>query len=69
MIKYIVKIVWSDSIYFKLINKYLIIYDDDMVLHHTLPVFMGLGWYPIISWDFAGAVSIFGLDTLPVIDQ
>ena len=32
---------------------------DDVVLCHTLPVFMGLGWCPIVNWDFAGAVSIF----------
>ena len=32
---------------------------DDVVLHHTLPIFMGLGQCPIVSWDFAGAVSIF----------
>ena len=43
--------------------------DDDVVLHHTLPIFMGLGWCPIVSWDFAGAVSIFGLDALPVVHQ
>ena len=42
---------------------------DDMVLYHTLPVFTGLGWCPIVSWDFTGAVSIFGPDTLPVIHQ
>ena len=42
---------------------------DDVVLCHTLPVFTGLGWCPIINWDFAGAVSIFGLDALPVIHQ
>ena len=30
-------------------------YVDDVVLCHTLPVFMGLGWCPIVSWDFAGA--------------
>ena len=34
----------------------------DVVLRHTLPVFKGLGRCPIISWDFAGAVSIFGPD-------
>ena len=43
--------------------------DDDVVLRHTLPVFTGLGRCPIVSWDFAGAVSIFGLDALPVIHQ
>ena len=42
---------------------------DDVVLCHTLPVLMGLGWCPIVSWDFAGAVSIFGLDALPVVHQ
>ena len=25
--------------------------------------------YPIVNWDFAGAVSIFGPDALPVIHQ
>ena len=33
--------------------------DDDVVLRHTLPVFTGLGRCPIVSWDFAAAVSIF----------
>ena len=42
---------------------------DDVVLCHTLPVFTGLGRCPIVSWDFAGAVSIFGLDALLVIHQ
>ena len=42
---------------------------NDVVLHHTLPVFTGLGWCPIVSWDFVGAVSIFGLDAHPVIHQ
>ena len=42
---------------------------DDVVLRHTLPVFTGLGQYPIVSWDFAGAVSIFGPDALPVVHQ
>ena len=37
---------------------------DDVVLRHTLPVFTGLGRCPIASWDFAGAVSIFGPDAL-----
>ena len=41
----------------------------DMVLHHTLPIFTGLGWCPTVNWDFAGAVSIFGLDALPVVHQ
>ena len=41
----------------------------DVVLRHTLPIFTGLGRYPIISWDFAGAVSIFGPDALPVVHQ
>ena len=41
----------------------------DVVLRHTLPVFTGLGRCPIVSWDFAGAVSIFGLDALPVVHQ
>ena len=43
--------------------------DDDVVLRHTLPVFTGLGRCPIVSWDFVGAVSIFGPDALPVIHQ
>ena len=46
-----------------------IIYTDDVVLCHTLPIFTGLGWCPIVSWDIAGAVSIFGPDTLPVVHQ
>ena len=25
---------------------------NDVVLHHTLPIFMGLGWCPTVSWDF-----------------
>ena len=45
------------------------LWDDDVVLCHTLPVFMGLGRCPIVNWDFSGAVSIFGLDALPVIHQ
>ena len=43
--------------------------DDDVVLRHTLPVFTGLGRCPIVNWDFAGAVSIFGPDALPVVHQ
>ena len=43
--------------------------DDDVVSRHTLPVFTGLGRYPIASWDFAGAVSIFVPDALPVVHQ
>ena len=39
--------------------------DDNVVLRHTLPVFTGLGRCPIVSWDFAGAVSI--LDRMPVL--
>ena len=42
---------------------------DDVVLRHTFPVFTGLGRCPIVSWDFPGAVSIFGPDALPVIHQ
>ena len=42
---------------------------DDVVLRHTLPVFTRLGRCPIVNWDFAGAVSIFGPDALPVIHQ
>ena len=41
----------------------------DVVLRHTLPVFTGLGRCPIVNWDFAGAVSIFGPDALPVVHQ
>ena len=48
----------------KCINEFI-----DVVLRHTLPVFTGLGWCPIVSWDFAGAVSIFGPDALPVVHQ
>ena len=40
-----------------------------MVLCHTLPVFIELGWCLIVSWDFAGEVRIFGLNALPVIHQ
>ena len=43
--------------------------DDDVVLRHTLPIFTGLGRCPIVNWDFAGAVSIFGPDALPVVHQ
>ena len=43
--------------------------DDDVVLRHTLPVSAGLGRCPIANWDFAGAVSIFGPDALPVVHQ
>ena len=43
--------------------------DEDVVLRHTLPVFTRLGRCPIVSWDFAGAVSIFGPDALPVVQQ
>ena len=42
---------------------------DDVVLRHTFPVFTGLGRCPIVSWDFVGAVSIFGPDALPVVHQ
>ena len=42
---------------------------NDVVLRHTLPVFTGLGRCPIVNWDFAGAVSIFGPDALPVVHQ
>ena len=44
-------------------------YNDDMVLHHTLPIFTGLGQCPIVNWDFVGAVSIFGPDALSVVHQ
>ena len=30
--------------------------------------FTGLGWCPIVSWDFAGAVSIF-LDQMPFLSS
>ena len=40
---------------------------DDVVLRHTLPVFTGLGRCPIVSWDFAGAVSI--LDQMPFLSS
>ena len=43
--------------------------DDDVVIRHTLPVFTRLGRCPIVSWDFAGAVGIFGPNALPVIHQ
>ena len=46
-----------------------LLYDDDVVLRHTLPVFTGLGRCPIVNWDFAGAVSTFGPDALPVVHQ
>ena len=42
---------------------------DDVVLRHTIPIFMGLGRCPIVNWDFAGAVSIFEPDTVPVVHQ
>ena len=42
---------------------------DDVVLCHTFPVFTGLGWCPIVNWDFVGAVSIFGPDALPIVHQ
>ena len=48
---------------------HLMFVTDYVVLCHTLPIFMGLGQCPIVSWDFAGAVSIFGPDALPVIHQ
>ena len=41
----------------------------DEVLCHTLSIFTGLRWCPIVNWDFVGAVSIFGPDALPVIQQ
>ena len=44
-------------------------FGDYVVLHHTLPVFTGLGQCPIVNWDFSGAVSIFGLDALPIVHQ
>ena len=60
-------------IYQKMLESFLVIavkdYFDDVVLCHTLPIFMGLRWRLIFNWDFAGAVSIFGPDALPVIHQ
>ena len=50
-------------------NKAIQYNDDDVVLHHTFPIFMRLEWCPIVSWDFARAVSIFGLNALPVVHQ
>ena len=35
----------------------------------TYSIFTGLGQCLIINWDFAGTVSIFGPDTLPVTHQ
>ena len=46
---------------------YIYIYIYIYIVRHTLPIFTGLGWCPIVSWDFAEAVSIFGPDALPVI--
>ena len=46
-----------------------ILINIDVVSHHILPIFTGLGRCPIVNWDFAGAVSIFGPDALPVIHQ
>ena len=46
-----------------------LISNNDVVLRHTLPVFTELGRCPIVSWDFVGAVSIFGPDALPVVHQ
>ena len=31
--------------------------DVDVVLHHNVPIFTGLGWCLIVNWDFAGAVD------------
>ena len=51
-------------------NTCCILYTSMMwFLRHALPVFTGLGRCPIVSWDFAGAVSIFGPDALPVVHQ
>ena len=63
------EIINDDMSYEELFYKTHGITYDDVVLHHTLPIFTGLGWCPIVSWDFAGAVSIFGPDALPVIYQ
>ena len=38
-------------------------------MSHTLPIFTGLGQCPIVSWDFAGAVSIFELAAKPNFEQ
>ena len=40
-----------------------------MWFYITHTIFMRLGQCPIISLDFAGAMSIFGPDILPVIHQ
>ena len=47
---------------------YIYIYMMWFYITHS-PFFMVLGWCLIVSWDFAGAVSIFGPDALPVIHQ
>ena len=58
------------SIFLKIvITHHMVATDDDVVLRHTLPVFYGLGWCPIVNWDFAGTVSIFGPDALPDVHQ
>ena len=51
------------------LNTFSLSEQDGVVLRHTLPVFTGLGRCPIVNWDFAGAVSIFGPDALPVVHQ
>ena len=62
---YITLEITSDvQIYFSICN-----ITNYVVLRHTLPVFTGLGRCPIVNWDFAGAVSIFGPDALPVVHQ
>ena len=43
--------------------------ENMMWFNVTLPVFTGLGRCPIVNWDFAGAVSIFGPGALPVVHQ
>ena len=59
------------SMHFRIFECELVNYidDDDVVSRHTLPVFTGLWRCPIVSWDIAGAVSIFGPDALPVVHQ
>ena len=50
------------------LNTFILAISDYVVLRHTLPVFHGARTMPN-SWDFAGAVSIFGPDALPVVHQ
>ena len=43
--------------------------NDDVVLHHTFPVFTGLGQCPIVDWDCWSSEHFFGPDALPVNHQ